>query len=66
MRADDKDELLVTINLSNHAVKGTVDLKNADSFTPLSITSLPDSASTPLPMVHLSGFAWRIFHRALK
>jgi len=64
LRADDRDELLVTINFSNRSLKGRVDLKNGDGFVPLRISGVPSSDGAPLPMIHLNGFEWRIYHRA--
>ena len=43
LRADDKDELLVAINFSNHPLNGTVDLKNVDGFVPLEISGVRSS-----------------------
>jgi cyclomaltodextrinase / maltogenic alpha-amylase / neopullulanase len=64
MRKDDKDELLVVINFSNHPLDGKVDLKNADGFVPVKISGVQNSDDSPLPMLHLKGFEWRIYHRA--
>ena len=43
LRADDKDELLVAINFSNHPLNGSVDLKNVDGFVPLEISGVRSS-----------------------
>jgi cyclomaltodextrinase len=64
LRADDKDELLVVINFSDHPITGKVDLKNADSFVPVQISGVQSSEVAPLPMSHLNGYEWRIYHRA--
>jgi cyclomaltodextrinase len=66
LRADDKDELLVVINLSNQPFTGEVDLKNREGFTPLKISGLPDSDGGPLPALRLNGFEWRLYHRPAK
>jgi len=66
LRADDQDELLVVINLSNQPFTGEVDLKNWEGFTPLKISGLPDSDGSPLPALRLNGFEWRIYHRPAK
>jgi glycosidase len=64
LRADDKDQLLVAINFSSRPLTGRVDLKNADGFLPVEISGLQHSDRSPLPEIHLTGFEWRIYHRA--
>jgi len=64
LRADDKDELLVAINFSNHPLTGEVDMKNVDSFVPLKITGVQNSSAGPLPEIQLGQYEWRIYHRA--
>jgi cyclomaltodextrinase / maltogenic alpha-amylase / neopullulanase len=64
LRADDKDELLVVINFSNHPLAGKVDFKNVDGFVPLKITGVQSSLDGPLPMIQLNQYEWRIYHRA--
>jgi len=64
LRRDDKDELLVIINFSKLPLKGSIDLKNADGFVPVKISGRQNSDDTPLPIVHLHGFEWRIYHRS--
>ena len=65
LRADDKDELLVVINVSNPPLTGKVDLKNVDGFAPVAISGVQCSDRSPLPTVHLNSFEWRIYHRAV-
>jgi glycosidase len=64
LRADDRDELLVVINFSNRPITGRVDLKNVDGFVPVKISGVRSSDGGPLPVLHLNGFEWRIYHRA--
>jgi glycosidase len=64
LRADDKDELLVVINFSDHPITGKVDLNNVDGFVPVEISGVHSSEGGPLPMSHLNGYEWRIYHRA--
>ena len=64
LRADDKDELLVAINFSNHPLNGSVDLKNVDGFVPLEISGVRSSQGGSLPMIQLNRYEWRIYHRA--
>ncbi len=63
LRRDEKGELLVVINFSKMPLTGQVDLKNADDFTPLKISGQSDSDVSPLPVLRLNGFEWRIYHR---
>jgi glycosidase len=64
LRADGKDELLVIINFSGHPVAGRVELKNVEGFVPVAISGVKSSDDGPLPMSHLNGYEWRIYHRA--
>jgi glycosidase len=64
LRTDDKDELLVVINFSNHPLTGKVDLKNADGFVPVEISGVQHSDGGPPPMLQLNRYEWRIYHRA--
>jgi glycosidase len=64
LRADDKDEFLVVINLSNRPLDGSVNLKNATGFSEVKISGAEDSGGGPLPSIHLNEFEWRIYHRA--
>jgi cyclomaltodextrinase / maltogenic alpha-amylase / neopullulanase len=63
LRADNKDELLVVINFSDHPVTGRVGLKNADGFAPVEISGMPGYQGDPLPTIHLNQYEWRIYHR---
>jgi glycosidase len=65
LRADDKDEFVVVINLSNRPLAGKVELKNADGFSAVKISGVQSSESGALPDFHLNGFEWRIYHRAV-
>ena len=64
LRADEKDELLVVINFSDHPVTGKVDLKSVDGFVPVEISGVQNSDGGQLPMSHLNSHEWRIYHRA--
>jgi cyclomaltodextrinase len=66
LRTDDKDELLVVINFSNRPLVGNVDLRDGNDFKPLKISGMPGSDGSPLPVVRLNGFEWRIYHRPAK
>jgi cyclomaltodextrinase len=64
LRADDKDEFLVMINFSSRPIAGSVDVKNAQEFQPVRISGWP-GAPGGLPRFRLSGYEWRIYHRAV-
>ena len=66
LRADAHDELLVMINFSSRAVSGTIDLKNAGGFVPVSIPGVNPDSDDPPPAFHLNGFEWYIFHRPVE
>jgi cyclomaltodextrinase len=62
-RTDDKDELLVVINLSGQPVTGRVALDTTNDFTRVKISGVWDSDNERLPLVRLNGYEWCIFHR---
>jgi len=64
LRADDKDELLVVINFSNRPLVGSLDLKDLKGFEPVQVSGVKDTDDSPLPVFHLNGFEWRIYHRS--
>lgn len=64
LRADDKDEFLVAINLSSRPVTAKVELKDAAGFVPVKISG-QSTGNNGLPAnLRLNGFEWRIYHRA--
>jgi cyclomaltodextrinase len=63
LRADDNDELLVVINVSDHPIFGKVDLNSMDGFAPVKITGIPSRSTGPLPTFQLNPYEWRIYHR---
>ena len=65
MRLDDKDEFVVIINLSNRPVAGWVELKNSQEFKPVPISGMPEPPADGLPLFHLNGFEWRVYHHVL-
>jgi cyclomaltodextrinase len=62
-RTDNKDEVLVVINLSRQPVNGRVTLNTTNDFTRVSISGMEDADDKALPSVHLNGYEWCIFHR---
>ena len=65
LRLDKSDEFVVVINFSNRPTVGWVEVQHATEFKPIKIAGMPDSASAGFPLFRLSGFEWRIYHRAL-
>jgi cyclomaltodextrinase / maltogenic alpha-amylase / neopullulanase len=65
MRLDEKDEFVVTINLSNRPLVGWVEVMNSQDFKPEKIAGLPDAPATGFPLFRLNGFEWRIYHRVV-
>jgi cyclomaltodextrinase len=64
MRSDDKDEFVVVINFSNRPIAGSVKLENGQDYRLVKISGMPDTYDSSLPLFHLNGFEWRIYHRA--
>jgi cyclomaltodextrinase / maltogenic alpha-amylase / neopullulanase len=65
MRSDKNDEFVVVINFSNRPITGSVKLENGPDFQLMKISGLPDAHDSSLPLFHLNGFEWRIYHRAV-
>jgi cyclomaltodextrinase len=65
VRSDDKDEFLVVINFSNRPVTTGVDMKDNTNFQPVQISGMSDNGADELSQLHLNGFEWRIYHRAV-
>jgi glycosidase len=66
MRLDAKDEFVTVINFSNRPAVGSMDLLHPDEFKAVKIAGMPDCPPNGLPLFHLGGFEWRIYHRVLK
>jgi len=65
MRLDAKDEFVIAINLSNRPAVGWVEVMNADQFKPIKFPGMPEIPAGGFPLFRLSGFEWRIYHRAV-
>jgi glycosidase len=66
MRADKSDEFVVVVNFSNRPITGSVKLENGPDYQPVKISGLPDAHDSSLPLFHLNGFEWRIYHRSVQ
>jgi len=66
MRLDDKDEFVVAINFSNRPIVGWVQVMHDQEFKPVKISGMPECPPGAFPLFRLSGFEWRIYHRAVK
>ena len=44
---------------------GSVEIPNAEDFTPLKIDGMPASPKNLLPEFRLAGYEWRIYQRTL-
>jgi len=66
MRADGKDEFVVAINFSNRPVTAGLEIKNSPEFRAVQIAGMPDAGVDGLPLLHLNGFEWRIYHRSVQ
>ena len=66
MRLDEKDEFVVAINFSNRPIVGWVEVMHDQDFKPVRISGMPECPPAGFPLFRLSGFEWRIYHRAVK
>jgi glycosidase len=64
LRADDKDELFVVINLSNRPLHAQAELKQSNDFAPVKIAGVKYSEAGTVADLQLKGFEWRIYHRS--
>jgi cyclomaltodextrinase / maltogenic alpha-amylase / neopullulanase len=65
MRSDDHDEFVVVVNFSNRPVNGRVQVPNDKDFKPVPVSGMPKIPDGDFPDMHLGGFEWRIYHRAV-
>jgi cyclomaltodextrinase len=65
-RKDDKNEFVILINFSSRMVSGSVEVPNAEAFTPLKIDGIAAAPASPLPEFRLGGYEWRIYQRSLE
>ena len=65
LREGDNEQFLVAINLSNRPASAAVEVPNAADFQPVKISGLADVPAADFPALHLGGFEWRIYRRAV-
>jgi glycosidase len=65
VRSDKKDEFAVVINFSNRPITGSVKLEKGPDYQPVKISGLPEVHDSSLPLFHLNGFEWRVYHRSV-
>ena len=65
LREDNNEQFLVAINLSNRPANAGVDIPNAADFQAVKISGLADVPAADFPALHLGGFEWRIYRRAI-
>jgi glycosidase len=65
LRKDEKDEFLVLINLTNRRATGSVELANAEGFTPVKISGRSVPVDPLASGFSLNGYEWSIYHRSV-
>jgi cyclomaltodextrinase / maltogenic alpha-amylase / neopullulanase len=65
-RANDRDAFVVVINFSNRLVIGHVEVSSGEDFKPVQLDGMARVPDPDFPLVHMGGFDWRIYHRALE
>jgi cyclomaltodextrinase / maltogenic alpha-amylase / neopullulanase len=65
LREDEREQFLVVINFSNHPDKAAVETSDPSGFQLVKINGLVGPPSADFPSMHLGGFEWRIYHRAI-
>ena len=66
LRLDERDEFVVVVNFSSRPVVGWVEVMHDKEFTPVKIAGMPEAPAAGFPLYRLSGFEWRVYHRAVK
>ena len=66
LRLDDRDEFVVVVNFSSRPVVGWVEVMHDKEFAPVKIAGMPEAPAAGFPLYRLSGFEWRVYHRAVK
>src|SRR5882762_4029751 len=65
MRADEREQYVVVINFSNHPDNAGVEVSNPADFQLVTIKGMAGCSPSDFPSMHLGGFEWRIYHRAI-
>jgi glycosidase len=66
MRLDNKDEFVIAINFSNRPLTGWVEVLHEKEFKYVKIPGMPEPTADGFPLFRLTGFEWRVYHRAVK
>ncbi len=64
-RTDAKNEFLVVVNFSNRPLTASVRTSHESDFQPVPLSGMPACSAAGFPTLHLNGFEWRVYHRAL-
>jgi glycosidase len=65
MREDEGEQYVVAINFSNHPANARVEVSNPADFQLVKMTGMAECSTSDFPSMHLGGFEWRIYHRAV-
>jgi len=65
LREDDTEQFVVVINFSNRPLTAEVEVPHAAEFQAVKIRGLKDPPAADFPSLHLGGFEWRIYRRAV-
>jgi glycosidase len=64
-RADEKNEFVMVINLSNRSINGRVDVEDSEGFNLKRVVGMAAEENHNFPSFHLGSFAWSIYQRVL-
>ncbi len=65
MREDEGEQYVVAINFSNHPASAGIEVSNPTDFQLVKINGMAGCPPSDFPSMHLGGFEWRIYHRAV-
>jgi cyclomaltodextrinase len=65
MREDESEQYVVVINFSNHTADARVEVSNPADFQLMKMKGMAECSPSDFPSMHLGGFEWRIYHRAV-
>lgn len=64
-RSDEHEQFVVVINFSNRPVNAGVDVTDPVGFQLVKIKGVTELSSADFPTMHLDGFEWRLYRRAI-